>query len=274
MDNAYSWLVSNKGGAIVTEAAYPYTSGSGSTGSCKSVSGMAVGSTISGHKDITHSEAQMATFVSTGGPLPIAVDASRHWQTYTGGVVSTCTGTSLDHGVLIVGYTDQYWIVKNSWGASWGESGYIRLAYGSNQCGLNQSPTAATVSGSGPTPPTPPSPPAPVTPAPPTPPSPTGSFTQKQCTDSACSAGCQSLSFPVGQCLQVSGGGSAIVESCDSTGMVMKTWLLSSDCSGVIHTSSTQPVGQCLQDSQGTYFENECASSGLRGAKGALRVRA
>jgi len=140
MDNAYSWLMSSKSGAIVTEAAYPYTAGGGSSGSCKSVSGMAVGSTISGHKDIAHTESQMAAQVSANGPLPIAVDAQEHWQTYTGGVLSSCTGTSLDHGVLIVGYTSAYWIVKNSWGASWGESGYIRLEYGSNQCGLNQSP--------------------------------------------------------------------------------------------------------------------------------------
>ena len=145
MDNAFEWLVNNHGGAIVTEASYPYTSGSGSTGRCKSVSGKAVGATISGHKDVTHTESQMAAWVSAHGPLPIAVDASSHWQTYTGGVVSSCTGTSLDHGVLAVGYTSQYWIVKNSWGSSWGESGYIRLAYGSNQCGLNQSPSAPLV---------------------------------------------------------------------------------------------------------------------------------
>jgi len=145
MDNAYEWLVSRKQGKIVTESAYPYHSGSGSSGSCKSVSGMSVGATISGHKDVTQSEAQMAAWMKTNGPLPIAVDAQSHWQTYTGGVVSDCSGHSLDHGVLAVGYTSEYWIVKNSWGSSWGESGYIRLAYGSNQCGLNQSPTAALI---------------------------------------------------------------------------------------------------------------------------------
>jgi len=160
MDNAYQWLVSNKKGQIVTEAAYPYTSGGGVSGSCKNVASMSVGATITGHKDITHSEAQMAAYVQKSGPLPIAVDASSHWQTYTGGVVSSCTGKSLDHGVMIVGYTPQYWIVKNSWGGSWGESGYIRLAYGSNQCGLNQSPTAAIASGAGVTVPSPPAPPS------------------------------------------------------------------------------------------------------------------
>jgi len=63
MDNAYQWLVQTEKGQIVTEAAYPYTSGGGATGTCKGVTGKAVGATISGHKDITHSEAQMATYV-------------------------------------------------------------------------------------------------------------------------------------------------------------------------------------------------------------------
>lgn len=145
MDNAYKFLTSKEGGSIVTEASYPYTSGSGSAAKCKSLSSMKVGATIKSHTDITHTEAQMAAYVSAHGPLPIAVDAQSHWQTYTGGIVSSCTGKSLDHGVMAVGYTSDYWIVKNSWGASWGEAGYIRLAYGSNQCGLNQSPIAPSV---------------------------------------------------------------------------------------------------------------------------------
>jgi len=71
-------------------------------------------------------------------------------------VMTSCTGKSVNHAVLIVGFGFdpdvrlQYWIVKNSWGSKWGESGYIRLAYGSNQCGLKTVPYAAKVSVTGP----------------------------------------------------------------------------------------------------------------------------
>eukprot|EP01063_Lacrimia_lanifica_P009508 TRINITY_DN164_c0_g1_i10.p2 TRINITY_DN164_c0_g1~~TRINITY_DN164_c0_g1_i10.p2 ORF type:complete len:326 (+),score=175.54 TRINITY_DN164_c0_g1_i10:55-1032(+) len=136
MDNAFSWLVSNKNGQIVTEADYPYTSGGGDSGSCKDTSGMAVGATVTGHKDLPHDEDQMAAWMQTNGPISIAVDATS-WQTYSGGVMDNCGGAQLDHGVLAVGYSgSDYWIVKNSWGASWGESGYIRLARGVACCGL------------------------------------------------------------------------------------------------------------------------------------------
>jgi cathepsin L len=68
-------------------------------------------------------------------PISITVDAA-NWSPYTGGIFNNC-GTSLDHAVLLVGYNKEggYYIVKNSWGASWGEQGYIRLALG-NTCGI------------------------------------------------------------------------------------------------------------------------------------------
>lgn len=77
-------------------------------------------------------------------PVSIAVDAIP-WQVYVGGTFphGLC-GQSLDHGVLLVGYTEKYWIVKNSWGPGWGIKGYIHLAKASfeepnaksNTCGL------------------------------------------------------------------------------------------------------------------------------------------
>eukprot|EP01061_Rhynchopus_euleeides_P007471 TRINITY_DN164_c0_g1_i8.p2 TRINITY_DN164_c0_g1~~TRINITY_DN164_c0_g1_i8.p2 ORF type:complete len:328 (+),score=137.94 TRINITY_DN164_c0_g1_i8:61-1044(+) len=146
MDNAFKWLLSNHNGQIVTEASYPYTSGTGKVATCQSVTGKTVGATIKSYKDITHSEEDMKAFVSTHGPLSIAVDANK-WQTYSSGILTNCCTIicRLDHGVLIVGYGDNYWIVKNSWGSSWGESGYIRVAYGSNECGLNQTPSTSVV---------------------------------------------------------------------------------------------------------------------------------
>jgi len=107
--------------------------------------------TISGYKDLPKNEAQLRAWLSTNGPIAIgvAVPLGRVWQSYTGGIMTNCGVSTPNHGVLIVGYgtegNQDYWIVKNSWGASWGEKGYIRLAYGSNQCNLVFSPSSSTV---------------------------------------------------------------------------------------------------------------------------------
>jgi len=57
---------------------------------------------------------------------------------YSGGVATLddCPDDQLDHGVVAVGYTSEYWIVRNSWGPEWGESGYIRLSREGNVCGI------------------------------------------------------------------------------------------------------------------------------------------
>eukprot|EP01062_Namystynia_karyoxenos_P042975 TRINITY_DN31469_c0_g1_i3.p1 TRINITY_DN31469_c0_g1~~TRINITY_DN31469_c0_g1_i3.p1 ORF type:complete len:328 (+),score=58.62 TRINITY_DN31469_c0_g1_i3:1-984(+) len=143
-DNAFAFLQSAHNGDIVTEESYPYTSGEGVSGTCKWTSSMPVGATISSHADVATNEADMAAWTSTNGPLAIVVDASA-WSSYTGGVLSNCGQGQVDHAVLAVGFTDNYWIVKNSWGPSWGESGYIRLQRGTNQCNLTYRPTSSHV---------------------------------------------------------------------------------------------------------------------------------
>lgn len=147
MDNAFKWV--NQNGGIVAEETYPYTSGSGTTGTCQTDKETPIVAKFSSIKDIKSNEDQMAAFVGASGPLSIAVDASKGWQTYKSGIMTTCTGTKLDHGVLIVGYGSDsgqdYWIVKNSWNTHWGEDGYIRLARGSNQCGLTSVPSSIQV---------------------------------------------------------------------------------------------------------------------------------
>lgn len=73
------------------------------------------------------------------GPIPIGIDSSNwHFEMYRGGVLkeSQC-GKDIDHAVLLVGYTPNYWIIKNSWGPHWGNQGYLYLQRGKNACGIN-----------------------------------------------------------------------------------------------------------------------------------------
>jgi len=91
----------------------------------------------------------MKTATATVAPLSICVDAAP-WQFYTSGIMtkSQCA-TSLDHCVQITGYdttgATPYWVVRNSWGADWGEKGFIRLEYGTNTCGLAEHASTAVV---------------------------------------------------------------------------------------------------------------------------------
>ena len=143
-DKAFAWLQSERNGSIVTEASYPYTSASGRSGTCDVKESMPVGATISSHADVSRNEADMAAWVSANGPLAIVVRVTG-WETYNGGVMTKCTPGYVDHAVLIVGFSETYWIIKNSWGTTWGEAGYIRVQRGTNQCNLTFKPTSAHV---------------------------------------------------------------------------------------------------------------------------------
>jgi C1A family cysteine protease len=91
--------------------------------------------------------------LSTPPAASQAIEADQSvFQLYSGGVMSSAScGTNLDHGVLVVGYNSgastPYWTVKNSWGSSWGENGYIRLGMadsGSGICGMYSEPSYPT----------------------------------------------------------------------------------------------------------------------------------
>merc|ERR1711982_68061 len=121
--------------------------------------------TVSGVKTVGRTAQSMQSALMKG-PVSIGVDASR-FQTYRSGILSNCNGRQLDHGVLAVGYTSQYFKVKNSWGRSWGENGYIRLSTSGNQCGmLNEGIYPVVNAGPTPTPTPTPSPVPTPTPSP------------------------------------------------------------------------------------------------------------
>jgi cathepsin F len=148
MSNAFQYIIKN--GGIDTEASYPYL-GVDSTCQFKASN---IGAKISNWTMIPSDEAQMANYLYKQGPVSIAVDAQL-WQYYIEGIFDFYfCGSTLDHGVLIVAYghgenflgedTD-FWTIKNSWGADWGESGYIRLERGENLCGVNLFPCTSFV---------------------------------------------------------------------------------------------------------------------------------
>jgi len=145
--NAYSYIIKN--GGIDTESSYPYE---GYDDTCR-YNAANRGAQIRNWTFISTNEQQMATYCAEHGPLAIAADAEE-WQFYIWGVFEGPCGTSLDHGILIVGYgteTDElgfsidYWIVKNSWGADWGLDGYLWIIRGVGECGLNTYVTSSIV---------------------------------------------------------------------------------------------------------------------------------
>jgi cathepsin L len=140
MDRAFKYMEAN---GLCTEAAYPYTA---KNGQCQKSSCTASAFTdLSGYKDVTTNENSLGAAVDIG-PVSVAIEADQAgFQLYQGGVFSGVCGQTLDHGVLAVGYgTDSgedYWKVKNSWGTSWGEEGYIRMIRNKNECGISDEPS-------------------------------------------------------------------------------------------------------------------------------------
>ena len=140
MTSAYDYVVRRQSGHFMLETDYPYT---GYDGTCRYSSSKAT-SQCTGYVEVSeYDEDDLAAKISSLGPAAIAIDASNwSFQLYSGGIYdeSSCSQYNLDHGVGCVGYgstgSQNYWIVRNSWGTSWGEDGYIRMIKDkNNQCG-------------------------------------------------------------------------------------------------------------------------------------------
>jgi cathepsin L len=138
MDYAFQYVET---APLMTESAYPYTA---RQGSCQYVSSQGKGK-VKSFKDVSRdTSGQQLMAAVAKGPVSVAIEADQYaFQGYNGGIITSGCGTRLDHGVLAVGYgTDagqEYFLVKNSWGASWGDSGYVKMA--PDQCGVTMQPS-------------------------------------------------------------------------------------------------------------------------------------
>jgi len=145
MDFAFKYIKDNKG--IDTEASYPYTA---KTGKKCLYNATNSGANLTSWVDVKRgSETDLQKAVATVGPVSVAIDASRPtFHFYKKGIYHDffCSSSRLDHGVLAVGYGSanetawgpkDFWLVKNSWGKTWGQAGYINMARNwRNTCGI------------------------------------------------------------------------------------------------------------------------------------------
>jgi len=143
MDNAFQWI--QKNGGIDTEADFKYIARRTIFFRCPASKKDKHVGTVSGFVDVPAKDENQLKLAAAKTVVSVAIEADQPgFQMYSSGVFSGECGTNLDHGVAVVGYgTDNgqdYWIVRNSWGASWGEKGYIRLARNvadaAGQCGV------------------------------------------------------------------------------------------------------------------------------------------
>lgn len=147
MEGAFKFIIENGQCAL---SAYPYTAKDGSCQKCSAVAH------ISSCSDVKPNDQISLTAAVAQQPVSVAISAdTRLFQSYSSGVItSSSCYTSLDHGVLIVGYGTEngqdYWLVKNSWSSSWGIDGYVKIARSSSTndegiCGIAKQPSFPSV---------------------------------------------------------------------------------------------------------------------------------
>jgi C1A family cysteine protease len=151
MNGAFNFAM-DKG--ICTESDYPYFSGDtqkgGTCKTCSTALKVKACYSVKANDQIALKEAV------SKGPVSIAIEAdTRYFQSYASGVLTSATcGTTLDHGVLVVGYGTEngqdYWLVKNSWSTTWGDGGYLKIARSDSTndegiCGISMDPSFVSV---------------------------------------------------------------------------------------------------------------------------------
>ena len=147
MEGAFKFIIEN---GQCAASSYPYTAKDGTCHSCTAVAH------ATSCADVKPNDQLSLKAAVAKQPVAVAIEAdTKYFQSYSGGVLtSSSCGTSLDHGVLAVGYGEEngqkYWLVKNSWGTSWGEQGYVKIGRSESTndagiCGIAEQPSFPTV---------------------------------------------------------------------------------------------------------------------------------
>lgn len=147
MTDAYDYVIKTTG--MANDTSYPYLA---KQQTCAYTAAKKAGTVTKYAYTLQNDETDLQRIVGTVGPVAVGIDAS-NLTSYTGGIYTCPTYGGMDHGVLVVGYgTDttttpptDYWILKNSWGTSWGEKGFFRIKRNSgNQCGVAEAASYVT----------------------------------------------------------------------------------------------------------------------------------
>jgi len=142
MDYGFQYAADN---GLTTEGDYPYTA---ADGDCKS-KGKNKAFKNKAFADVTPNAPDQLAAALNNGPVSVAIEADTDaFQLYKQGIITgDACGTQLDHGVLAVGYGKDHFKVKNSWGPSWGQQGFVLIgrANGEGVCGINQDASYPTL---------------------------------------------------------------------------------------------------------------------------------
>ena len=121
-----------------TEASYPYTASNSACNTSASTPYNAINTARVSSTAVIPTVDEMKEAICEHGPIAMQMRVTDAFRAYDSGIFNEDASGSTNHAMAIVGWDDReggYWIVKNSWGASWGESGYMRVAWGSNSVG-------------------------------------------------------------------------------------------------------------------------------------------
>jgi C1A family cysteine protease len=130
---AVAWVGKQGGQCLGSD--YPYTA---RAGTCKTT--CTKQGKVNGVKRISGENALITAIDTTVVTVAVCASGSQ-WQSYKSGVMDFACAKSLNHAILAVGYAPNYYIVRNSWGASWGQQGYVMMVRGKNLCGIGQEPS-------------------------------------------------------------------------------------------------------------------------------------